>query len=97
MKTTHIPFEKTGFFSKMMADYLSKKEILKPFYNNFPDLDAFKKQIEEKRNSKLVSKENRKILADALQVQNSKLPKMTFLCAIQVFQPRLSPVARRPF
>jgi len=72
MKTAHIPFEKTGFFSKMMINYLSKEENLKSFYNNFPDLDGFKKQIEEKRKSEFVSKENREILVDALHVQNSE-------------------------
>jgi len=38
MKFTHIPFHKTGFFSKTMTDYLDQKESIKQFYNNFPDM-----------------------------------------------------------
>lgn len=51
MKVTHIPFQKTGFFSKMMLDYLEKNEKLTPFYNHFPDLDGFYHQILEKEKS----------------------------------------------
>ena len=67
MKTTQIPFEKTGFFSKMMIDYLEKDEKLKPFYNNFPNLDGFKNQIEEKRKS--FPPQTRKVLSEALKNQ----------------------------
>ncbi|TVZ55354.1 bacillithiol biosynthesis cysteine-adding enzyme BshC [Lutibacter sp. Hel_I_33_5] len=68
-KKYSIPFHKTGFFSKTMLDYLDQKEIIQPFYNNFPDLEGFKKQIEEKRHSELVSESHRKVLGDALKNQ----------------------------
>ena len=48
MKFTHIPFQKTGFFSKTMTDYLDQKESIQPFYNNFPDMEGFAAQIQEK-------------------------------------------------
>lgn len=67
MKVTHIPFKKTGFFSKMMIDYLDKSPELKPFYNNFPNLEGFRNQIEEKQTS--FSIESRKILVDSLKKQ----------------------------
>ncbi|MDP5094007.1 MAG: bacillithiol biosynthesis cysteine-adding enzyme BshC [Polaribacter sp.] len=51
MKVTHIPFQKTGFFSKMMLDYLEKNEKITPFYNHFPDFDGFQHQILEKEKS----------------------------------------------
>ena len=51
MKVTHIPFQKTGFFSKTMVDYLEKNENIQPFYNNFPDEKGFENQIEEKQRS----------------------------------------------
>ena len=51
MKFTHIPFQKTGFFSKTMTDYLDQKESLQPYYNNFPDLKGFAAQIKEKGES----------------------------------------------
>ena len=41
MKSTHIPFQKTGFFSKTMTDYLDQKESIQPYYNNFPNIKGF--------------------------------------------------------
>ncbi|PWG05406.1 bacillithiol biosynthesis cysteine-adding enzyme BshC [Polaribacter aquimarinus] len=67
MKVTQIPFQKTGFFSKTMLDYLEQKETIQPFYNNFPNISGFQNQIEEKKNSFDV--ESRFILADALKNQ----------------------------
>ena len=51
MKFTQIPFQKTGFFSKTMTDYLVQKESIQEFYHNFPDMEGFTAQIEEKKNS----------------------------------------------
>jgi len=51
MKFTHIPFHKTGFFSKTMTDYLDQKQSIKQFYNNFPDMKGFASQINEKKKS----------------------------------------------
>ena len=45
MKYTHIPFQKTGFFSKTMSDYLEKNDDIREFYHNFPDMDGFASQI----------------------------------------------------
>ncbi|MFT6066415.1 MAG: hypothetical protein ACJAQX_002303, partial [Polaribacter sp.] len=77
MKVTHIPFQKTGFFSKTMADYLEKGDKIKPFYNNFPDINGFKNQIEEKRTSFRL--QSRLVLVDALkkQYQPFKTPDKT--------------------
>ena len=67
MKVTNIPFQKTRFFSKTMSDYLEKKETINSFYHNFPDINGFKKQLEEKRAS--FSLETREVLVRALQKQ----------------------------
>lgn len=67
MKVTHIPFKQTGFFSNIMIDYLEKKDTITQFYNNFSDIDGFKKQIEEKENS--FTNDTRKVLVDALKKQ----------------------------
>ena len=78
-KTTFssIPFSKTGYFSKTIGDYLDKDEKITPFYNNFPDLNGFKKQLEEKRLSGRA--ESRSILVSTLknQYQNTKTSKST--------------------
>jgi len=67
MKVTQIPFQKTDFFSKTMIDYLEGKKAIQNFYNNFPDANGFKNQLEEKRNS--FSLETRKVLVTALKNQ----------------------------
>lgn len=67
MKVTQIPFQKTGFFSKTMHDYLEKNENIKPFYNNFPDISGFHNQIEEKQKSYRL--QSRLTLVDALKNQ----------------------------
>ena len=74
-----IPFHKTGYFSKTVCDYLEENKTITPFYNNFPNLKGFKKQLKEKRNSELVSKSHRKVLVDALknQYQNIETSKDT--------------------
>ena len=46
-----IAYQETGYFSKLMCDYLSGNEKLLPFYSRFPNIEAFKAQIEEKQSS----------------------------------------------
>ncbi|PCJ23458.1 MAG: bacillithiol biosynthesis cysteine-adding enzyme BshC [Flavobacteriales bacterium] len=66
MNNTQIPYQQTGYFSKLMVNYLEEKEELKPFYNHYCDIDSFAKIIEE-RKQKLV---NRTVLVEALTQQN---------------------------
>mgnify|MGYP003634331854 CR=1 FL=1 len=77
MKIDGIPFKQTGYFSKLIGDYLDEKEALKPFYNRFPNLENFQYQIEEKQ--KNFPKNNRKVLCDALhsQYENVSASKAT--------------------
>jgi len=67
MKVHHIPFQKTGYFSKIICNYLDKKTELSDFYGNFPDLDGFKNQIEVKTAS--FQSNSRNILVDVLKDQ----------------------------
>jgi bacillithiol biosynthesis cysteine-adding enzyme BshC len=67
MKITQIPFQKTGFFSKTMHDYLENNKNIQPFYNNFPDISGFHNQIEEKQKSYRLH--TRITLVDALKNQ----------------------------
>ena len=50
-KTSTIPFCETGFFSKIMCDYLGQESAIKQFYVEFPDIKGFKKQLKIKQNS----------------------------------------------
>ncbi|MDG2194632.1 MAG: bacillithiol biosynthesis cysteine-adding enzyme BshC [Polaribacter sp.] len=71
MKVTHIPFQKTGFFSKTMADYLEQKDAIRPFYHNVPNLDGFQQQLKEKQAS--FSTTSRTLLVGALRKQYKKV------------------------
>lgn len=75
-KSGCITFQSSGYFSKIMVDYLNQSESLKPFYNRFPTLENFKLQIEEKKN---FSQKNRNVLVDSLlnQYKNFALSENT--------------------
>ena len=67
MQTKHIPFKNTGYFSSLIIDYLNKDPKLKPFYNRYPELDAFQDQIKDK--SQTFSNDNRSVLVKVLKDQ----------------------------
>ncbi|HET6243365.1 MAG: bacillithiol biosynthesis cysteine-adding enzyme BshC [Bacteroidetes bacterium] len=64
-KTTKIDFEKTGFFSKIIVDYLNKDEKLEPFFNFYPEPSSFEKALKKKKYNF-----DRTILADVITKQN---------------------------
>ena len=66
-----ITYQNSGYFSKLIVDYLDQKTELKPLYNRFPTLNNFKLQIEEKNNN--FPFENRAILVNALKKQYKKI------------------------
>ena len=49
MPTDCISYQTSGYFSKLMQDYLDQKSDLKQLYNHFPTLENFEKQITEKQ------------------------------------------------
>lgn len=65
METIPISFRKTGYFSKIICDYIENKPELRSFYNYEPELASFKQAIEAK------SKENipRTLLVEVLKEQ----------------------------
>jgi len=71
MEIDCIPFAQTGYFSKLICDYLDQKKELKPFYNRYPELGNFKAQILEKQ--KGFPTENRNILVKSLEKQYQQL------------------------
>ncbi|HBD25743.1 bacillithiol biosynthesis cysteine-adding enzyme BshC [Flavobacterium sp.] len=70
MPNDYITYQNSGYFSKLIVDYLDQKSELKSLYNRFPTVENFKLQIEEK--SKNFPIENREILAKALTNQYQK-------------------------
>jgi bacillithiol synthase len=69
MPTDCITYQKSGYFSKLMVDYLEQKPEIQSLYHRFPALENFASQIDEK--AKNYSFENRLTLVEALQKQNS--------------------------
>jgi bacillithiol biosynthesis cysteine-adding enzyme BshC len=72
MPTDCITYQKSGYFSKLIVDYLDQKPEIQSLYHRFPTLENFASQIEEK--AKNYSLENRLTLVQALQNQNSNFP-----------------------
>jgi len=62
-KQTSIAFQKTGYFTNIICDYLDKKESVKEFYTNFPDINGFEKQIKAKSES--FSETSRNVLSES--------------------------------
>lgn len=77
MSVTHIPFAATGYFSKLICDYLDKKPDLSQFYGNFPDVAGFKNQIRSKKTA--FSAASRNLLVDVLknQYENTAVSDVT--------------------
>jgi len=67
MNIDHLPFDRTGYFTPFICDYLAEKPGIKNLYNNYPKLENFKAQIAEKATH--FPDANRAILYDALQEQ----------------------------
>ncbi len=62
---THIAYQQTGFFSKIVADYLNQHEQLLPFYKYEVSLDGIKKAIADRKEYSY----NREALASVLKLQ----------------------------
>lgn len=48
MDCQYLPLTATGQFSNLFLDYISQKEVLQPYYNRFPTLEAFAEQIKNR-------------------------------------------------
>ncbi len=62
---TYLPYEQTGYFSKIIIDYLKGDEGLKPFYAHRVSLDGIRSAIEERKKYPT----DRKLLVAQLQKQ----------------------------
>ena len=51
MPTDCISYQNSGYFSKLIQDYLDQKPELQSLYNHFPTLENFEKQIVEKQSN----------------------------------------------
>lgn len=67
-----LDYRDTGFFSKLICDYLDEKPQMERFYGYFPKLENFEKQISLKSS---FEDERRKLLARQLRSQYQHLPQ----------------------
>jgi bacillithiol biosynthesis cysteine-adding enzyme BshC len=67
MPNQYLPYKDTGYFSKLISDYLAENEGLKPFYHRFPNLENFRAQIVEKQQH--FTEEKRHLLAKRIMFQ----------------------------
>jgi bacillithiol biosynthesis cysteine-adding enzyme BshC len=61
---SYISYGKTGYFSKLIIDYLYNAPLLQPFYNFPPTIQGLKDSIGQRKNFK-----HRQLLVDELQKQ----------------------------
>src|SRR5437868_15418100 len=61
---SYIPYHQTGYFSKLVTDYLNASPQLQQFYNYPPTLNGIRFAIDERKNFP-----HRKILVEELQKQ----------------------------
>ncbi len=70
MDCTYLPYQQTGFFSKIITDYLQRNESLRPFYEHEVSIDGIKAAIQQRQSFP----QNRGVLVDVLQQQYQGLP-----------------------
>ncbi|MFD1602724.1 bacillithiol biosynthesis cysteine-adding enzyme BshC [Flavobacterium artemisiae] len=71
MPTDCISYQTSGYFSKLIQDYLDQKSELKTLYNHFPTLENFEKQIAEKETN--FDNANRIPLVETLKKQYQQM------------------------
>ncbi|MFL9843664.1 bacillithiol biosynthesis cysteine-adding enzyme BshC [Flavobacterium rhizosphaerae] len=73
MPSDCISYQNSGYFSRLIVDYLNQQDTLKPLYNRFPKIENFKLQIDEKAQN--YSPENRSVLVHSIEQQykNTKI------------------------
>ncbi|TRZ41823.1 bacillithiol biosynthesis cysteine-adding enzyme BshC [Robertkochia solimangrovi] len=67
MPANYIPFKETGYFSTLICDYLDQYEPLRELYGQFPGIEEFGKQLEEKKESYTAGQ--REVLVTSLRAQ----------------------------
>jgi bacillithiol biosynthesis cysteine-adding enzyme BshC len=64
---THLPYQHTGYFSKIITDYLEQENFLRPFYQHPVSIDGVKSAIHARKQFNT----NRKMLVEELKKQYS--------------------------
>ncbi|SDE50269.1 bacillithiol biosynthesis cysteine-adding enzyme BshC [Pricia antarctica] len=67
MNIDHLPFDRTGYFTEFICDYLADKPTIRNLYNSYPKLENFEARIAEKATH--FPDANREILYKTLRAQ----------------------------
>lgn len=65
MDCTYLPYQQTGYYSKLITDYLDGHKALRPFYEHAISIDGIKAAIQQRE----AFPPNRGVLVDVLQQQ----------------------------
>jgi hypothetical protein len=68
MEKNGISYQKSGYFSALIIDYLDQKQALKSLYKRFPSIENAKEQIAEKEQH-FKNNKRREILVSELEQQ----------------------------
>lgn len=66
-----ISYQKSGYFSEIINDYLDQNPAIKDLYNQYPKIENFKIQIDQKQTE--FATQQREVLVEALTRQNQSL------------------------
>jgi bacillithiol biosynthesis cysteine-adding enzyme BshC len=66
---SRIPYESTGYFSKIVTDYLAQSDTVKPFFVHTPDMQGIKKGISARQSFQTP----RAVLVKALEEQYTQV------------------------
>jgi bacillithiol synthase len=67
---TSIPYQQTGYFSKIITDYLDNSPALQPFFQHTANINGIKNAIAARKQFS----NNRSVLVNALQQQYATMP-----------------------
>jgi len=71
--TQYLPYERTGYFSRIVQDYLQQHENLKPFYLHDTSLEG----VQSAMNARDLYPVNRKVLVEELTLQYQGIARST--------------------
>jgi bacillithiol synthase len=69
--------KESGFFTKLMLDYLYNEKAVQPLFNRFPSIENFKAQIEEKKQNYTDTDRQLFVTAILNQYSNKNTSKLT--------------------
>jgi len=64
-----IPFENTGLYSRIVLDYISQADSIKPFFEYAPSMDTFREVIDNRK----FTRQKRDVLVEVLQKQYAEI------------------------